>query len=239
MPPPLTRMQPSAVVRVRGLGVSFGGAPVLENLDFEVAPGESLAIIGPTGSGKTVLFRALIGALAYTGEIRWAAGAKVGYVPQKLDIERDLPVSGRDLLRAKAHVGHGSQEEIGDALELVNLPPDIASKPLGTLSGGQFQRLLLAFAFLGRPNVLLFDEATAGVDEPGEERLYERIDRLKRERQLTLLLISHELSLVYRYATRVLCLGHGRSYLGTPIEVLTPERLEAIYGSPMKYHVHR
>jgi zinc transport system ATP-binding protein len=86
--------------------------------------------------------------------------------------------------------------------------------------------------------VLLFDEATAGIDEAGEERLYEQIDRLKQERQLTLLLISHELGLVYRYATRVLCLGHGRSYLGPPTEILTPGRLEEVYGTPLKYHVH-
>jgi zinc transport system ATP-binding protein len=233
-----TRMLTSPVLQVRGLTVSFGTVPVLKDLGFEVVAGESLAIIGPTGAGKTVLFRALIGAVPYTGQIRWAPSTKVGYVPQKLDIERDLPITGHDLLRAKAHVADASNDEVRDVLDLVNLAPDTASKPLGTLSGGQFQRLLLAFAFLGRPNVLLFDEATAGVDEPGEEQLYERIDRLRQQRQLTLLLISHELSLVYRYATRVLCLGHGRTYLGTPIVVLTPERLEAIYGRPMKYHVH-
>ena len=226
------------VLEVRGLTVSFGASPAIEDLSFDVASGESLAIIGPTGSGKTVLFRALIGALEHTGEICWAPGTTVGYVPQKLDIERDLPITGLDLLRAKARVARATGKDVGDVLELVNLAPDIAGQPLGTLSGGQFQRLLLAFAFLGRPNLLLLDEATAGVDEPGEERLYERIDRLKQDRQLTLLLISHELSLVYRYATRVLCLGHGQRYLGTPVEVLTPARLEAIYGSPMKYHVH-
>jgi ABC-type Mn2+/Zn2+ transport system ATPase subunit len=97
---------------------------------------------------------------------------------------------------------------------------------------------LLAFAFLGSPSVLLFDEPTAGIDEAGEERLYEQIDRLKWAQRLTLLLISHELSLVYRHATRVLCLGRGRSYIGPPRDVLTPERLEEVYGSPMKYHVH-
>jgi zinc transport system ATP-binding protein len=228
----------SPVLEVRRLRVSFGTSPVIEDLSVSVAAGESLAIIGPTGSGKTVLFRALIGALPYTGEIHWARGTRIGYVPQKLDIERDLPITGHDLLRARAHVAHAPEDGVRGALDLVNLGYDVARKPIGTLSGGQFQRLLLAFAFLGRPNVLLLDEATAGIDEPGQERLYERIDRLKRERHLTLLLISHELSLVYRYANRVLCVGHGRSYVGPPTEVLTPETLEAVYGSPMKYHVH-
>lgn len=225
-------------LEVRDLTVSFGRVPVIEHLSFTVADGESLAIIGPTGSGKTVLFRALIGVLPYEGAIRWAPSTQVAYVPQKLDIERDLPITGHDFLRAKAQVGHASEDDIRGALDLVNLTEAVVRKPIGTLSGGQFQRLLLAFAFLGKPSVLLFDEPTAGIDEPGEGRLYEQIDRLKRTRHLTLLLISHELSLVYRHATRVLCLGRGRSYIGQPAEVLTPERLEEVYGSPMKYHFH-
>ena len=228
----------SDALDVRHLTVSFGGVAVVDDLSFTVAEGDSLAIIGPTGSGKTVLFRALIGALPYRGEIRWAAGAKIGYIPQKLDIERDLPITGNDFLLAKARVGRASRDEIRRALDLVNLTEDTTRKPVGTLSGGQFQRLLLAFALLGEPSVLLFDEPTAGIDEPGEERLYDRIDRLKQERHLTLLLISHELSLVYRYATQVLCLGRGRSYIGPPADVLTPQKLEELYGSPMKYHVH-
>lgn len=231
-------MRQSPVLEVRRLTVSFGASPIIEDLSVSVAAGESLAIIGPTGSGKTVFFRTLIGALPYTGEIRWAQGARIGYVPQKLDIERDLPVTGYDLLRARAHVAHTPEDDIRSALDLVDLGDDVARRPIGTLSGGQFQRLLVAFAFLGRPDVLLLDEATAGIDEPGQEQLYERINRLTRERHLTVLLISHELSLVYRYANRVLCVGHGRSYVGPPTEVLTPERLEAVYGSPMKYHVH-
>ena len=231
-------MERPNALEVSHLAISFGGLPVIDDLSFTVAAEESLAIIGPTGSGKTVLFRALLGAVPYRGEIRWAAGARIGYVPQKLDIERDLPITGYDFLLAKARVGRAPRDEIRRVLDLVNLTEDSMRKPIGTLSGGQFQRLLLAFALLGEPTVLLFDEPTAGIDEPGEERLYERINRLKAERHLTLLLISHELSLVYRYATRVLCLGRGRSYIGPPAEVLTPQNLEALYGSPMKYHVH-
>ena len=223
---------------VRDLTVSFDSVPIIERLSFTVGAGDSLAVIGPAGSGKTVLFRALIGAIPYTGEIRWAAGTTVGYVPQKLDIERDLPITGSDFLLAKQRVGPASTADIGRALELVDLTDAVVRQPIGSLSGGQFQRLLLAFALLGDPPVLLFDEPTAGIDEPGEERLYDRIDRLKEERQLTLLVISHELSFVFRHATRVLCLGRGKSYLGPPREVLTRERLEELYGSPLKYHVH-
>jgi zinc transport system ATP-binding protein len=227
------------VLDVTRLAVTCGDRRVIDDLTFSVAPGDCLAIIGPNGSGKTVLFKALIGSLPYEGTIRWAAEARIGYVPQKLDIERDLPLTGIDLLRAKARVGGVPRDDIPRTLALVNLGPDVVDKPIGTLSGGHFQRLLLALAFLGRPNVLLFDEPTAGIDEPGEEMLYETIHRVKQEHGLTLLLISHELNVVVRYATSVLCLGRGRTCLGTPTEILTPQVLEEIYGGPMKFHFHR
>jgi len=129
-----------SALEVRHLTISFDRVPIIKDVSFTVAAGDSLAIIGPTGSGKTVLFRALIGALPYEGEIRWAPGATVGYVPQKLDIERDLPITGNDFLLGKAHVARAAKGDVRRALELVNLTPAMVSKPIGTLSGGQFQR---------------------------------------------------------------------------------------------------
>jgi zinc transport system ATP-binding protein len=226
------------VLEVEGLSVRFGRTAVLRDLSFAVSAGDSLAIIGPNGSGKTVLFKALIGSVPYQGIIRWAPGTTIGYVPQKLDIERDLPLTGIDFLRAKADVTRVSKHEVGRVLALGSLPADLAGKPIGALSGGQFQRLLLAFALMGNPSVLLCDEPTAGVDEPGEEGLYAMIRRLQETTGLTVLLISHELSLVYRYATTVLCLGRSGSCYGPPLEILTPERLQQMYGTPMRFHLH-
>jgi zinc transport system ATP-binding protein len=225
-------------LEVKGLSVSFDETYVLRDLGFAVPTGSALAVIGPNGAGKTVLFRALIGSVRYDGEIRWAPGTRIGYVPQKLDIERDLPITGREFLEAKAAVSGASKGDADRALRLVNLPGVIADQPIGTLSGGQFQRLLLALALVGRPTVLLFDEPTAGVDEPGEERLYEMIRRVQAKEGLTLLLISHELSVVYRYATNVLCLSREHPCFGPPEEILTPERIEQVYGTPLKYHHH-
>jgi zinc transport system ATP-binding protein len=225
-------------LEVEGLSVQLGGTEILRDLTFGVPERSALAVIGPNGAGKTVLFKALIGALPYRGTVRWAPGTRIGYVPQKLDLDRDLPLTGRDFLRAKAELTEVPHDGVGRALELVNLPRVAADQPIGTLSGGQFQRLLLASALLGRPTVLLCDEPTAGVDEPGEERLYAMIRRVQEAEGLTLLLISHELSVVFRHASNVLCLSRGQGSLGPPEEILTPERIAQVYGEPLKYHHH-
>ncbi len=225
-------------LEVEHLSIAFGKTHVLDDVNFRVEAGSSLAIIGPNGSGKTVLLKALIGAVAAGGTIRWAPDTRIGYVPQKLDIERDLPLTGLDLLKARARVSGGSTAEISRALGSVELGQGDADRPIGTLSGGQFQRLLLAFALMGRPSAVLFDEPTAGVDEPGQQGVYELFRRLQREEGLTLLLVSHELNLVYRFADNVLCLSRRRAWLGPPVAILTPERLGEAYGTSMKFHVH-
>ncbi len=226
-----------SVLEVSQLTVRFGANAVLSDLSFQVERGSSLAIIGPNGAGKTVLFRALIGALPYEGTVKWADDIRLGYVPQKLDLERDIPMTGMDFLRARASLVGRSAEDVVRVLGLVGVPREIAEQPIGTMSGGQFQRLLIGFALVGKPNVLLLDEPTAGVDESGQERLNELVHRLQEDHGLTVLFISHELSVVYRYATNVLCLSRSHGCLGPPRTVLTPELLRQVYGSA-DIHIH-
>lgn len=225
-------------LEVEHLSVSFGDVRVLSDIHFRLAPGASLAVIGPNGAGKTVLFQALIGSIPSQGVIRWAPGTRIGYVPQKLDIERDIPLTGMDFLKARASLTRAQDALILSVLDLVGMSRDVARKTIGTLSGGQFQRLLVAFALLGEPSVLLLDEPTAGIDAPGQRQLNALMHRLQEERGLTVLFISHELSVVYQYATDVLCLGRGQACFGQPRKILTPELLREIYGVPVDYHVH-
>jgi zinc transport system ATP-binding protein len=225
-------------LQVDHLAVRFGTTEVIRDLSFAVPHGSSLAVIGPNGAGKTVLFKALIGSIAYQGTIRWAAATRIGYVPQKLDIERDLPITGLDFLHAKAALAKASDSDVANALERVGLERPMLSAPIGTMSGGQFQRLLVAFALVGKPNVLLLDEPAAGIDEPGQEILDTTIRRLQQENDVTVLLISHDLSVVYHYADAVLCLSRTHPCFGTPQTVLTPDTLRNLYGTAVDFHVH-
>lgn len=226
------------MLQVRDLAIRFGRTQIFTGLSFDVVQGESLAIIGPNGSGKTVLLRALIGALPFEGTLAWAPGVRLGYVPQKLDIGRDAPITAYEFLRARAALAQKRSTDVAALLAAVGLPLEIGARPIGALSGGQFQRLLVAFALIGEPSVLLLDEPTASVDEPGQEQLNELIHRLQRDRGLTVILVSHDLSVVYRYATAVLCLGRHTHCFGPPREILTPERLQELYGTTPVFHVH-
>ena len=228
---------PANALEVEHLSVRLGDVEILRDLSFSVPKGSSLAVIGPNGSGKTILFRALIGAVPHDGTVRWAPDTRIGYVPQRLDLERNMPVTGEDLLRARARLAAARPSDIERVLSRVGLTREILGKAIGTLSGGQFQRLLMAFALLGDPTVLLLDEPTAGIDEPGQERVTETVRRLQND-GVTVLMISHDLSVVVRFATNVLCLTRDHTCFGIPRQVLTPELLEQVYGEPVALYVH-
>lgn len=233
------RAQPreGKILDVRDLSVAFGDFVVLENISFFVERGEALAIIGPNGSGKTTLFRALLGTIPYAGTVRWAPRTKIGYVPQKLDIDRQLPLTARDFLTSKAHVSGAGKEDAARAAASVRLEDAVLERNLGELSSGQFQRAMIAFALIGKPDVLLFDEPTASVDVAGEEEVYDTLHRLQDEHGLTMLIISHDLHIVYRHATTVLCVNRTQVCFGEPVLTLTPETLSKLYGHhPALFH---
>ena len=222
---------------VKNLSVVIEGKVILENLNFKLQPRETLSILGPNGAGKTVLLKALLNLVLYSGEVQWATDVRIGYVPQKIDADRHLPLTYRDLFISKCHI-FKIAATINAISQSVGLPREVLDTPVGHLSGGQFQRGLIGFALIGNPNVLLLDEPTASIDESGEEHIYELIHRLQDQFKLAVITVSHDLSFVYRYATRVLCLNRRTVCVGTPREVLTPEVLEQLYGPSHGYYQH-
>jgi zinc transport system ATP-binding protein len=226
------------LLSVANLHVGFGSREVIHDLSFEVRQGDCVAIIGPNGAGKTVLLKALLDLIRYRGEIRWSPEARPGYVPQKIAADRQLPLSAKDVLAAKARLLKLSAGQVQAVSAELGLTKELLHTSIGALSGGQFQKILIAFALLGRPNVLLFDEPTASLDELTEEHVYELLHSLQKERGMTILLVSHDLSIVYRNANMVLCLSKGKTCMGPPKEILTPAMLQELYATPSQYYQH-
>ncbi len=228
----------SKILTVSGLSVGFNSHQVIHDLSFDLDRGENLAVIGPNGSGKTVLLKCLLGLIPYQGTVAWDEDVKLGYVPQKIDADRHLPLSLQNLLEAKANALRLPESEVRSVIATVGLQASLLNSPIGQLSGGQFQKALIAFALLGQPNVILFDEPTASLDQLAEEHVYDLIHDLQEKQNLTIILVSHELSVVYRYATKVLCLNKQKVCFGAPKEALTTEVLAQLYETRPHYHHH-
>lgn len=232
------------LLKVSGLKVKFGKDYVLKNISFSVGDDETVAIIGPNGAGKTVLFRTLLGLVPHDGIVEWKKGTKIGYVPQKLGISKDLPLTTSEFFALKEK----DPDKIAEVLTDVGFEEDkphkghlkehVLKRKIGVLSGGELQRVLIAFALLGNPDVLLFDEPTAGIDVSAEETIYSLLHKLQSKKKLSIILISHDLQIVYKYANTVVCLNKEQACFGPPLKVLDKESLEKLYGGNVGFHVH-
>ena len=215
------------LVSAENLAAAFGGPPVLRDVDFAIAPGEIVTIVGPNGSGKSVLLRLLLGILAPTrGRVWRKPGLRVGYVPQRLHIDAALPMPVRRFLSLPRRRGRG---EIAHVLERVGVPR-VADQQMTTLSGGQFQRVLLARALLSEPEILILDEAAQGLDQPGIAGFYRLIDAVHRELGCAVLSVSHDLHVVMSASDRVICLNGHICCQGAPSAVSSAPEYRALFG---------
>lgn len=232
---------------VNHLSVQFEGAEraTLDDVSFHLAPGNIAMIIGPNGSGKTTLLRAILGFIPYTGTVRVFdqpvrdAYPLIGYVPQHLRFDPTLPLTGREMLCMPLQCL--SRKERPDTFDWALTTFQLAGfldQAVGTLSGGQLKRLMLARAMLHNPRLLLLDEPEAGVDIGGERTLYQLLEQLVAERQLTALISSHELNIVLQVATQVICLNHRLFGVGPPTQMLTPQTIFELYGPNAALYRH-
>lgn len=207
--------------------VRFGADEVLHDISLKVEPGEIVTILGPNGSGKSTLLRALLGIVPVAeGRLSRRAGLRIGYVPQKLTIDRTMPITVRRFLSLPVRVTDGAAEA---ALARVGMAGQ-GAEPMTTLSGGQLQRVLLARALLGAPELLMLDEPTSGLDQPGEAAFYRLIEEVRAETGVAVLMISHDLHVVMAASDRVICLNGHICCEGTPRVVSTAPEYRALFG---------
>lgn len=214
------------LISANDLGVSFRGTRVLWDVDLSVNTGEIVTIVGPNGSGKTTLLRALIGAERLSaGSLVRSPKLRIGYVPQSLHLDSTLPMTVARFMRLPR-----SSKDEAEALHRVGAAALLA-KQMTSLSGGQLRRVLLARAILGRPQLLILDEPTTGLDQPGSAAFYELIEQIRSELGCGILMVSHELNVVMRASDRVICLNGHVCCHGTPEVVASDPEYLALFGA--------
>jgi zinc transport system ATP-binding protein len=230
-------MSKTPILQVQNLSVSYDDDDntVISDLSFNVNKQDILVVLGPNGAGKTTLLRAILGLIPSTGEVKWET-KNISYLPPQEFLNRkDLPpLSLEEFFMFKTK----NKELIETMLVEVGLSPDLLTRQFGSLSTGQFQRMLIAWALVNTPDVLIFDEPTAGIDIGGEETIYTLLHKFWEQHGLTIVLVTHDLNIVWEHANQVLCLNKQKMCLGPPNEVLTPEKLKQLYGTGIKYYEH-
>ena len=217
-----------SLVQVEGLSVRYGARTALSRVSLRVEPSEIVTIVGPNGSGKTSLLRAIIGAIKpFQGRVVQESSLKIGYVPQKLHIDETLPITVSRFLKLSGGV---TAADIDYTLTQAGVP-ELEKAQLSQLSGGQFQRVLLARALIAKPDLLLLDEATQGLDQRGSASFYQQIETVRQNTGCAVLMISHELHVVMSASDRVICLNGHVCCEGTPAVVASAPEYRALFGT--------
>jgi ABC-type Mn2+/Zn2+ transport system ATPase subunit len=222
-------------LKVRDLNVELNDQKIIENLSFDVPKGETLVVLGPNGAGKTTLLRALLGIIHYEGEVKWSV-KNISYLPPSELMERKeiIPLTVADFYDLK----NVSEERAVENLSSVGLERKVLRKRMAYLSTGQFQRLGIAWALVDKPDMLLFDEPTSGIDIGGSDTIYSLLHSFWERNDLTIILVTHDLSIVWEHADTVLCLNKKGVCYGPPAEALTTKSLREMYGVGVKYYKH-
>jgi zinc/manganese transport system ATP-binding protein len=254
---PATPSQDSAVAQggavtqdnaltVDGVSVRLGGREVLHDVRFSIKPGEFVGLIGSNGAGKTTLLRVILGLLpAGSGKVTVSA-AGVGYVPQKIQLDPDMPLRARDLVglgldgqRLGIPFPSRARRKLVDEMLRAVDAEHIGNARVGNLSGGEQQRILIAHALISRPGLLLLDEPLANLDIASEQEVVALLGRIAKEQGIAVLISAHEMNPLLPVMDRIVYMAHGRAASGPTGEVVTGERLSELYGHHVDViHVH-
>jgi len=231
----------SCCLRVENMSVTIGSDQILKNMNLHVHCGEMVALIGPNGAGKSTFLKAILGQREYEGIIAFSEPGqrskkpRIGYVPQSPAFDPSDPISVADLFaccmsRRPAFLGLGKnmQATVLECLERVH-GEDLIHKRIGTLSGGELQRVLLALALEPMPNILILDEPLSGVDVEGMTTLMDMLDEIRQEYDLSILMTTHDFSMLDRYADQVVLIDHGVKIQGTPETVLNSQEFRQAF----------
>lgn len=221
----------TALIESHGLTLRQGPREVLRDVDFAIRPGEIVTVVGPNGSGKSTLMRGLIGALKPAkGHITRQKDLRLGYVPQGLRLDGTMPMTVTRFLNLPYRASAGARAK---ALAEAGAG-DLADRQMSALSGGQFQRVLLARALLNEPQILILDEPTTGLDQPAQAAFYLLIEDLRNRLGCAVLMVSHELHVVMSASDRVICLNGHICCEGHPEVVAQAEEYRALFGTGTK-----
>lgn len=255
----VARPESVEVVRFEHAGIAIGGKPIWRDVSFEVRSGEFIAIMGPNGAGKSTLLKVILGlqtltegTLTVLGESARRGNPLIGYMPQRRVFDTDVRIRGRDLVRlgldgtrwgiplpglrrlwgGDAQVRE-EQAHVEAALNLVNATA-YADRPIGEMSGGEQQRLLIAQALVTRPRLLLLDEPLEGLDLPNQQTVATVIRRISEEENIAVMMVAHDINPILGYIDRTLYVAQCQTVIGTPQEVITSEMLSYLYGAPIE-----
>jgi zinc/manganese transport system ATP-binding protein len=232
------------LLRLDGIGVRLGGREILREVSFDIRPGEFTGLIGPNGAGKTTLIRVILGLQPVTsgsvlidGQPRAARGSSIGYVPQKLAIEPDMPLRVRDVVSLgldgyKLGIrlpSRARRERVNEMLAAVGAQ-GYANARVGELSGGEQQRVMIAHALISKPRLLLLDEPLANLDISSEQGIVSLLTRLARAEGIAVLLSAHDMNPLMPAMDRIVYVAAGRVAVGSTDEVVQPQVLTRLYG---------
>ena len=216
------------LLEAKGLEVKIGARRLLHSVDLRIDEGEIVTVIGPNGAGKSTLLKAIIGAIDITsGDIRRRAGLRIGYTPQKMQLEKTMPIPVSRFLSLAGRLPKGARQKV---LEKVGVE-HLRDAQMADLSGGELQRVLLARALLCKPDLLILDEPTQGLDEPAEAHFYRLLADVRQNSKMAVLMVSHNLHVVMAESDRVICLNGHVCCSGAPAQVSVDPSYKELFGA--------